>query len=105
MLIGLRARYPADCLAGTDTPQVFLYSFSSEPPPVGIHANLQCGMAEDGGSPVDRVDLRHQRVIDEAGDTENLVVLLRIVLPFGKRLKQVVADGVVLQREQVVQQA
>ena len=55
---------------------------------------------EDGGRPLHRVNFREQRRVDETGLLEQpLVVPERIVLP------EHVADGVVLEREQRVQQA
>ena len=91
-------------------PRYFLTCGAGEPPPVGVHADLQRRVGQDRRRPIDRVDLGHQRIVDHARDAENLRILLlrrflRIVPPFRVGLDQAVADGVVLQREQVVQHA
>src|SRR5262249_32712352 len=69
-------------------------------PPVDRHADLQRGMAQDGGRPVHRVNLGHQRGVDQAGDAVQVVVA-----PIRVFALQAVANGVVLQGEQVVEDA
>src|SRR5215218_9715981 len=65
---------------------------AGQPPPVGSHGSLQGRMTEDGGGPLDGVNLGHERHIDEPGAREQIIVGPGWVLG-----TEVVADCVVLQ--------
>ena len=94
-----RAGDAADDLAAADPAEQSVDPLLGEAEPVGAHADLQCGVAEDRGRPLDGVDLRDQGSDHQAGLVEHLVVAPRRV---GRM--QHVADGVVLAHEQRVQQ-
>src|SRR5258706_9867115 len=51
------------------------------------------------------MDIRYQGVVDEASQAKDLLVRVRVVLPFGEGLHQMVANRVVLERKKVVQEA
>jgi hypothetical protein len=51
------------------------------------------------------VDLRHQGIVDEARRAKDLRVSVRQLSPLRECLDQMIADGVVLKREDIVQQA
>ena len=67
--------------------------------PVHVDAEGQARIGQDAGRPFDRVDLGHQRRVDQPRDVER-----RVVRPIGIGLRQMVANGVVLAHEQGVQQ-
>ena len=48
------------------------------------------------------MNLSDQRVVDETRGTENLFITVRQLQPLGKRLDEVIADRIVLKRENVV---
>src|SRR5260221_10900529 len=48
----------ADALAFTDASEVLVDPFPGQAPPVAMHSNLQGGVRDDRGCPVDSVDLR-----------------------------------------------
>ncbi len=68
-----------------------------EPVPVGEHAVVQRAVREDRGRPLDGVDLRHHRRVDQPGRLEQ-----RLVTPVGMMGLERVADRVVLAHEQGV---
>ena len=68
--------------------------------PVRVQPGLECLVGQNGRGPFDGVDLGHQRSVDEPRDIEQAVVC-----PFGVRVVQHVADGVVFPREKGVQHA
>ena len=103
-LIGRRAWNAADRFASADASKVFLHILPGQSPPIRIHADLQGWVSKDSRRPVDGVNFGHKCVVDHARDTENLSVLLWVVLPLRKGLQKVVADGVMFEREQVVHQ-
>ena len=67
--------------------------------PVGPHPEHRCRVGDDRGSPVDRVDLRHQR-----GDDEPCLLIELLVGQLRILRVKAVADGVVLAHEQRVEQ-
>ena len=72
---------------------------AQDPPPVPAQRRLDRGVGEDGERPLDRVDLGHHGGVDHPGRLEEA-----LVVPAGVVEGQVVADRVVLPREEVVQQ-
>jgi hypothetical protein len=90
MVLG-RAGDPADHLAAAHPSEELVDPLARDAPPVGPHANLQGGVAEDSSSPFDRVDLREQCRVDEPGVVKEVVIR-----PGGVLGTQAVADGVVL---------
>ena len=72
---------------------------AQDPPPVPAQRRLDRGVGEDGERPLDRVDLGHHGGVDHPGRLEEA-----LVVPVGVVAGQVVADRVVLPREEVVQQ-
>src|SRR2546427_11883222 len=99
-MIGLRPGNAADQLAFADAPEDLLDSLRSESPPVALSPDLQSRVAEDAWRPVERMDLRHQRDVHEAGCPVEL-----LVLPVRKLPGEMIADRVVLLGEQVVHEA
>jgi hypothetical protein len=90
-----RAGDTADHFAAADPSEEPVDPLARHAPPLGPHADLQGGMAEDGGGPFDRVDLREQGRVDEPGVVEEIVIR-----PGGVLGAQAVADGVVLQHKE-----
>ena len=83
------------CLA----PLAFAQRTFHQPVPIGVHAGVQRRVGQDGGGPLDGVDLGHDGRVDEARHVEQA----RIV-PLGVGGGELIADGVVLAHEQGVQQ-
>ena len=75
-------------------------ALAHEAPPVRVHPELRRRVRDDRRRPLDRVDLRDQRRVHEPGAVEEIVVRPGRVV-----LAQRVADRVVLEREQRVQDA
>ena len=75
-------------------------ALAHEAPPVRVHRELRGRVRDDRRRPLDRVDLRDQRRVHEPRAVEEVVVRPGRVL-----LAQRVADRVVLEREERVQDA
>src|SRR6266702_3790656 len=69
-VILLRTRNAADDLTFTDAPEKLVDLFACQSPPVGVHADVQRGVIENGGRPVDRVDLCHKGHIDKKSSSD-----------------------------------
>src|SRR6266851_3958286 len=64
----------ADDLAFTDASEVLVDPFPGQAPPVAMHSNLQGRVRDDRGCPVDSVDLRDERCVDQPGMIEQFIV-------------------------------
>ena len=76
-------------------------SFVSAPrptPPIRPHAELQRWMSEYRRRPLHGMNLRHQGCVDQPGGLEQL-----LVVPVRKLELKPIADGIVFEREQSVQ--
>src|SRR5438105_5281153 len=73
-MILLRTGNAADDLTVTDAPEQLIDLLACQSPPVGVHTNVQRGVIENGGRPVDGVDLCHKGRIDEPGTAEQVIV-------------------------------
>ena len=71
---------------------------AGEAGPVDVHASHDDWIRDDRTRPLERVDLGHQRGVDQPGFAEEL-----LVVPVGVLVREQVADRVVLQREQRVE--
>ena len=93
----VRGRGPGDTaehLAGAEPPEQFLDPLPGNSEPVRPHADLQCRVAQNCRRPLDRVDLRDQRSVDQACLIEE-----QVVRPCWVRRLEPVTDCVVLAHE------
>ena len=98
-MVGRRAGDPAHDVVGRAPAEQLVEPLALEAPPVGAQREHRRRVRDDGRRPVDGVDLRHQRRVDEPG----LVVEI-LVVELGVLRVQVLADRVVLAHEQRVEQ-
>ena len=98
MVVGRRAGDAAEDVASAEPSETVAEALPHEAVPVGVHAPFGRRVGDDRGRPLDRVDLRHHRGVDQAG----LVVEL-LVAPVPVLAAQRVADGVVLADEERVE--
>ena len=102
-MIGVRADDAAEQFAVADECEQVLPALAADQAvPVGVERDVDHFVRKDRRRPLDGVDLRHQRGVDQARLDEQL-----FVGPPGHRriLLEAIADGVVLGREQAVQHA
>ena len=69
-MVGLGAGNSADELALAQPAEELVHAFGGQSPPVGTKGDLEGGMTEDGGRPLDRVDLGQQGGVDQPGSVE-----------------------------------
>ena len=72
--------------------------FAGQAGPVDVHRQLDDRVRQDRRRPLDRVDLRHQRRVDQLGLAKQLLVVPVLVI-----VREQIADVVVLQREERVE--
>src|SRR5947209_6529727 len=99
-VVGLRAGNATNYLTPADSSHQVVDPLRGESPPVASHRNLHDGTPQDAGGPFDCVDFGDKSGIDQTGFVEEIVIRPRRVL-----LAQAVADRVVLQGEEGVEQA
>ena len=100
VVIGGRTDDAGEHLAVADAADALLELLAERAVPVGVHADLQRRVAQHAGGPLHGVDLGDQSRYDQNTDLEEtLIVEARV------RLLHRLDDGVVLAREQRVQQA
>ena len=68
------SRDPTEDLARADPSEPFRESLAHKAPPVGVHGQLRRRMCDDGRGPLDGVDLRHQRCVDQASVIVELLI-------------------------------
>src|SRR6266851_6762227 len=73
-LVRVRSGDPTDELALAEPSEKPVDPFGREAPPIGPKRDLERGMAEDGGGPLDGMDLGQQRSVDQPGPVEQLLV-------------------------------
>ncbi len=90
----------ADNLAAAQTAVAAIKGFIQHAPPVAAHGLAQRRCAQDAGRPLDRVDLRHERDVDQSRVVEE-----HIVRPARVVLLEHGADGIVLAGKERMHQA
>ena len=100
VVIDAAQRHAGERLVLADAADRAMQALGLEAPPVRLHADLERRMRQDRRRPFDGVDLRHQRGVDHARAVEQ-----PIAVPVRIEALELVADRVVLAREQRVQQA
>ena len=99
VVVGDGAGDAADDVAPAQAPEEAVEALLGQAPPVGPHPQAQGGVGQDPRRPLHGVDLGHQGPVDQARRLEQLVVR-----PGRALAAQAVADGVVLQGEEGVQE-
>ena len=99
-MVRRRAGDAAEHLARAEPAEPTAEPLAGDAPPVGAHRDPRRRVGEDRRGPLDGVDLRHQRGVDQPRLVEQLVVATRS----GMLAAQPVADRVVLEHEQRVQE-
>jgi len=100
VMVGLGAWNPTDDLAITQATEETLEALHFEAPPVSAQSILRCWMTDDGWRPFNGVNFCYQGCINETCALKDV-----IIRPVGILGTQAIADGVVLQRKQGMQQA
>ena len=95
VVVRRRARDPADDFAATQAAQQLVQPLALQSPPVPPHRHFGGRVADDCRSPLEGMDLGHERGVDQSRLVKQILVGPRRVLGL-----EPVADGVVLQPEQ-----